>query len=94
MQKTSFRIPEEVSTKLEELAKKCHNGNKSAALCAAIEKAFLSEFSQSVGWVSIRVREKAFRCKGCNNPIEQTAFTRLLGNGQLEGGLFCGKCAK
>jgi hypothetical protein len=93
MEKTSYRLPEEVANHLAELAKSCHNGNKTAAICAAIEKAYQSQFGETLGWVSVRPNGKV-RCGGCNNPIEQNGFIKLQSGGKLEGRLFCSRCAK
>lgn len=92
--KTSFRLPEFALQQLQDLAEQGHNGNKSAAVVAAIERAHAALFAESLGWVAVRIQDKV-RCEHCHNPIESgQGFIRLQAGGGLAGGLRCSKCAR
>ncbi len=94
MLKTSYRLPEETVHALAEMADKCHNGNRTAALVEAVERyrrAVLDPV-QAVGWLSIRVNKA--RCSRCKNPIDGSGYVQFSSDGRIDPAVHCSKCAK
>lgn len=95
MVKTSYRLPEETMQALVQIADKCHNGKRTAALVEAVrryQEALLGQV-EIVGWVAVRVAAKA-RCSRCNGSIPERGFVTLAAGGRIVGELLCEKCAK
>jgi hypothetical protein len=99
MVKTSFRLPDDAAQRLAQLADKCHNGNRTAALLEALRRYEQITFPESapvetIGWVNvIRLAGKP-HCGKCNAPIDSPGYARLGADGSIDGRLFCAKCAK
>jgi hypothetical protein len=95
MLKTSFRLPEETLQKLAQMAERCHNGNRTAALTEAVERYARAVLDpvQPVGWISVRVNAKP-RCAKCHNPIDGPGFVLLSSDGAIATAAHCSKCAR